>query len=87
MNNLKKGSISVAQIIGWGVTIMVASVGFSYSQISKVADSQAKIVEAQSVELQRVSVLETESKQYKEDIAAINKKLDILIGQKNGKPN
>lgn len=87
MNNLfyKKGNISISSLIGWGVTIAVTSIGFTYNQINKVADGQAKIVEAQTQTVQRISVVETKSDQYEKDITEINKKLDILITQKNAR--
>ncbi len=77
-----KGQIGIVHVVGWALMVMVpvalASVGYSNSQITKVQDQQTSIV-------QRVSVVETESTQYEKDITDINRKLDILIQQKNGK--
>ncbi len=76
-----RGQIGIVQVIGWAIAVVVpvalASVGYTDSRISKVQDQQTSIV-------QRVSVVETESTQYEKDITDINRKLDILIQQKNG---
>lgn len=69
---LNKGNVTVPTIIGWGISIAIASIGFTMTQIAKVSDAQTDTV-------QRVSVVETQSKQYEKDITEINKKLDILI--------
>lgn len=69
-----KGNISVGTVIGWGVMIAIASFGFTMAMVGKVTD-------AQTVQVQRISVLETESKQYKEDIKNINEKLDEILKQ------
>ena len=73
---LNAGQIAIAQLIGWGIVVAVptalASVGFSNMQIEKLFDAQTEIV-------QRVSVIETESKEYRQDIVEINKKLDLII--------
>lgn len=71
----QKGSVSITAIIGWGLTIGIASVGFTMSQISKVSDAQTN-------QVQRISVVETKATQYEKDIESINKKLDQLIEQK-----
>lgn len=84
-----KGNVTITSLIGWGITIAVASMGFTYNQIARVSGDQSKQTDAAIAVVQRVSVVETESKQYKEDIAGvrndikdINKKLDILISQR-----
>lgn len=84
---MNKGNISVTAVIGWGITIAVVSMGFTYGQIGKVQDAQAKASESQADLTERVAVTETKGDQYKDDISEINRKLDILINQKNGKSN
>lgn len=75
---MNKGAITITQLIGWGIAIaiptIVASVGWSNNQVSKIQDQQTSIV-------QRVAVVETESTQYEKDINDINNKLDILINK------
>ncbi len=72
--NKQRGNISLTSLIGWGLTIAVASVGFTMSQISKLDETDTQVV-------QRISVVETKSDQYTKDIESINKKLDILISK------
>lgn len=70
--NTNQGQVGTAQLVGWGISLAIASIGFTMSQIGKITDAQTQVV-------QRVSVVETQSTQYEKDIGEINKKLDILI--------
>lgn len=67
-----KGNITLATLVGWGITIGLASVGYTTMSMNKLSDSNISIV-------QRVSVVETKSDQYKQDISEINRKLDALL--------
>lgn len=72
----QRGQIAVTQLVGWGIAIAVptilASVGFTTGQITKLEDKQTEIV-------QRISVVETESDEYRDNIREINRKLDELL--------
>lgn len=74
-NVKNKGQVGMVQLVSWGLTLAMASIGFTMSQFSKISDAQTSVV-------QRISVVETQSTQYEKDITEINKKLDVLISQK-----
>lgn len=65
------GSITVTHLVGWGITIALASIGYTTVNFSKLSDANIDI-------LQRVSVVETKSTTYQEGIDDLNKKVDKL---------
>lgn len=82
--NYNKGSVSILQIISWGLGIVIpftlASAAYSGNQISKLSDANTAVV-------QRVSTVEADSARYKEDIKSINAKLDALLYANGVNPN
>jgi len=57
---------------GIGASFALAIYGITSTQIGKISDTQV-------TNGQRISVVETEGKQYKEDIKEINLKLDNMV--------
>ena len=70
----EKGQIGVVHLIGWGIAIAAAAIGFSYTQLNGLSEKQYSTAKD-------VSTLQSESKQYKEDISNINKKLDDILNR------
>jgi len=68
----QNGQIGIVHLIGWGIAIAAAAIGFSYTQLSGLSEKQYSTAKD-------VSTLQSESKQYKEDISNINKKLDDIL--------
>ena len=73
------GQINLLGIVGIGVTIAIASIGGYVAQNVRT-DSKIEIVKTNIGETDKNVVrLETESKQYKDRLDSIDKKLDELI--------
>lgn len=62
----------MTHLVGWGITVALASVGYTTFNFNRLADANTGIV-------QRVSVVETDSATYKQNISDINRKLDALL--------
>jgi len=73
------GQISIAWILGIGVTVAMASVA-SFSASVKTTENKIEgIKDNTAISLQRISVIETKSFQYEKDIISINNKLDKIL--------
>lgn len=66
-----KGAITVAHLVGWGITVALASAGYTSLNFNKLADANTQMV-------QRVSVVETKSTTYQDSIDSLSAKVDKL---------
>lgn len=81
-----KGNVSVGMLVGWGLTLAIATVGGIAGTIahtdSKVEETKVSISDVKV----DVATLNADSAQYRRDIDAINSKLDQLLWAQGIKP-
>ena len=73
-NMNQKGQIGVVHLIGWGISIAAAAIGFSYTMINGLSEKQYSTA-------QDISALQAESKEYRDNIKSINFKLDDILNR------
>lgn len=86
-----KNAVSLPTLVGWGLTIAIASIGGFAAMAQSMNQSVASVKDgytmADTAILQRTSVLEAKSNQYEKDINNINTKLDVLLFRFGVNPN
>lgn len=73
------GQIDASVLIGFALSIAVATVGSIVTSVRITEGKIDSVNENASDALQRITKVETESVQYKEDIKSINAKLDMIL--------
>jgi hypothetical protein len=73
------GQIDASVLIGFALSIAVATVGSIVTSVRITEGKIDSVNENASDALQRITRVETESVQYKEDIKSINAKLDMIL--------
>lgn len=91
MSKDMKGAVSLSTLVGWGITITIASIGGFAAMAQSMNQSVASVKDSYTIAhtaiLQRTSVLETKGSQYEKDINNINAKLDVLLLRFGVNPN
>lgn len=73
------GQIEASVLIGFALTLAVATVGSIVTSVRITEGKIDSVNENASDALQRITKVETESIQYREDIKDINNKLDMIL--------
>lgn len=83
----QKGQVGIGQLIGIGVSMVLAAVGGYFAQVRvidiKIEDVKAKQVELNTSSVQRITKLETDVPTMKEDIKEIKADIKILLRRSN----
>lgn len=75
---MNRGQIAIVQVLTWGLVVGVAVIGASFGRISMTNNEVKTLSNEQQQIVQRITVVETESKQYRSDISEIKEDIKAI---------